>query len=103
MAWVYLIGEDESLNRFKIGVTTAKNIETRLKKLQTGNSNELYIKEKFETDKPFKLEKMLHNYYKDKKLINEWFEFDEKSLNDFTTICYNFQNIINSLSNNPFF
>lgn len=46
---------------------------------------------------------MLHNYYKDKKLINEWFEFDEKSLNDFTTICYNFQNIINSLSNNPFF
>ena len=36
MAWVYLIGEDECLNRFKIGVTTAKNIETRLKKTSNG-------------------------------------------------------------------
>ena len=28
MTLVYLIGEDECSNRFKIGVTTAKNIET---------------------------------------------------------------------------
>lgn len=56
MGFVYLIGEDETTNRFKIGVTKCNDINKRLKKLQTGNSNELFIKHVYET--------MLHNYYK---------------------------------------
>ena len=45
MGYVYLIGEKDKPNIYKIGSTRAKNIITRLNQLQTGNSSELYIKE----------------------------------------------------------
>ena len=103
MAWIYLIGEDEATTRFKIGLTTAKDINTRMKKLQTGNSNELYLKKSFKTNTPFKLELMLHNHYQNKKIINEWYELNEVDINDFENVCEKYQKIIDSLSDNPFF
>ena len=87
MGFVYLIGEINSDNKYKIGSTRAKNINKRLKQLQTGNSNELFIKSFYETDKPFKLETMLHNRFVDRKL-STWASS---------------QNIINSLKENPYF
>ena len=47
MGFVYLIGEVDNRNTFKIGVTKKQNIEERKKELQTGNSNELYINRYF--------------------------------------------------------
>ena len=41
--YIYLIGEVGNPNHYKIGLTRDKNIEKRLKKLQTGSSEELYI------------------------------------------------------------
>jgi hypothetical protein len=103
MGFVYLIGEINNDNKYKIGSTRAKSINKRLKQLQTGNSNELFIKSFYETDKPFKLETMLHNRFKDNNVIGEWFEMKEDEIKTFTDVCDNFQNIINSLKENPYF
>ncbi len=103
MGYVYLIGETGNDGRYKIGSTRAKKIETRLKQLQTGNSSELYIKESFETDHPFKLEKMLHNHFKSSNLIGEWFELSKDDTEAFRGICEEKMKVIKSLEDNPFF
>ena len=103
MGYVYLIGETENPGKYKIGSTRAKKVDNRLKQLQTGNSSELYIKESFETDYPFKLEKMLHNHFKSSNLIGEWFELSENDTEAFKGICEDKISIIESLKNNPFY
>ena len=103
MGYVYLIGEIDNKGRYKIGSTRAKNVLTRLKQLQTGNSSELYIKEAFETDYPFKLEKMLHNHFKSLNTMNEWFELSESDVEAFKGICDEKRKIIESLKENPFY
>ena len=103
MSYVYLIGEIDNEDRYKIGSTKAKDINTRKKQLQTGNSSELYIKDFFETENPFKLEKMLHNHFNSSNLIGEWFHLNENDTKDFKAICKDLQNIIDALKDNPFF
>ena len=103
MGYIYLIGEIGNENRYKIGSTRSKDINKRLKQLQTGNSEELYIKESFETSHPFKLETMLHNRFKTSNLIGEWFELSNEDVRDFKGVCENLQSIIDSLKDNPFF
>ena len=44
MAFVYLIGELDSVDTYKIGVTKHKNVEKRIAELQTGNAKELYLR-----------------------------------------------------------
>ena len=102
MAFVYLIGERSNPNQFKIGSTRKKNIIERLKQLQTGNPEELYIKDYFETSKPFLLENMLHRHYFKDNTFNEWFELNEEKIKGFKNVCKKYQNIIESLKNNPF-
>jgi hypothetical protein len=103
MGYVYLIGEIGNENKFKIGSTRANNVNKRLKQLQTGSSSELYIKESFETEHPFKLEKMLHNHFKEKNLIGEWFELSEADTEAFRGICEEKMKVIMSIKDNPFF
>lgn len=103
MGWVYLIGESDIPNHYKIGSTRSKDVNKRLKQLQTGNSSPLYIHSSFETQKPFKLEKMLHNRFKSQNMINEWFELDKSIADNFTKVCKKYQDIIDSLKNNPYF
>ena len=103
MGYVYLIGEIDNKGKYKIGSTRAKDINKRLKQLQTGNSSELYIKESYETEHPFKLEKMLHNHFKSSNLIGEWFELSESDTEAFRGICEEKMAIIESLKDNPFY
>ena len=103
MGHVYLIGEIDNPYKYKIGSTRAKDVNHRLKQLQTGNSSELYIKESFETEYPFKLEKMLHNHFKSSNLIGEWFELSEADTGDFRGICEEKIRVIESLKDNPFY
>lgn len=102
MAFVYLIGERNNPNMFKIGSTRKKNIIERLKQLQTGNPEELYIKDYFETSKPFLLENMLHRHYFKENTFNEWFELNEEKIKGFHDTCEKYQNIIKSLQNNSY-
>ena len=103
MGYVYLIGEKDNIGKYKIGSTKSKNINKRLKQLQTGNSSELFIKEKYETEYPFKLEKMLHNHFKSSNLIGEWFELSENDTEAFRKVCEEKENIISCLKDNPFY
>ena len=103
MGYVYLIGEMDNKGRYKIGSTKAKDVNKRLKQLQTGNSSELFIKENYETEHPFKLEKMLHNHFKSSNLIGEWFELSESDTEAFKRVCEEKEKIISSLKDNPFY
>lgn len=103
MGYVYLIGEIGKEGRYKIGSTKAKDVKKRLKQLQTGNSSELFIKESYETEHPFKLEKMLHNHFKSSNLIGEWFELSESDTEAFRGVCEEKEKIISCLKDNPFY
>jgi hypothetical protein len=99
MGYVYLI-EDIYNNSFKIGVTKG-NPQNRLKKLQTGNSCELKLKCFYECEYPYRLESMLHTHYKQECELNEWFGLSNP--NEFLDKCKEFDNIIDSLKENPYF
>ena len=103
MGFVYLIGDEEMPSRYKIGSTRAKKVATRLKQLQTGNASELYIKESYETEYPFKIEKMLHNHFKSSNLMGEWFELSESDVEAFKGVCEEKKKVVESLKNNPFY
>ena len=103
MGYVYLIGEIENSGRYKIGSTRAKDVNHRLKQRPTGNASELYMKASFETEHPFKLEKMLHNHFKYKNLSGEWFGLSEADTEAFRGICEEKMKVINSLKDNPFY
>jgi hypothetical protein len=79
---VYLINE-ESTNNYKIGITTAKKVEDRIKQLQTGSSNKLVLVHKFESDFLNKLETTLHSMFSSKRKEGEWFEFTEKDVENY--------------------
>ena len=103
MSFVYLISNIDNDKICKIGVTKKKNIEDRKKQLQTGSSNELYIRSYHETKYPYKIEKMLHRHFNEKKILNEWFELSDEDIKNFNDICNKYENILLSLIDNPFF
>jgi hypothetical protein len=99
--YVYLIC-DASNELFKIGVTKS-SIEKRIKKLQTGNSTELFVSNYHETYYPFCIETMLHNLFSDKRVLNEWFELSNDDINSFSETCDKLEKRIEVLKENPFF
>lgn len=100
--FVYLIGELDNKDIYKIGVTK-KNIDQRIKELQTGSSDELYVRYYFKTSYPYKLEKMLHRHFSHTNKLNEWFNLSESQAQDFPNICKQYETILDSLQDNPFF
>lgn len=104
--WVYLIAEWNNIepdkNPVKIGVTTG-DIEKRLKKLQTGNASELIIVGKFRSEMPFRLEKMLHVIYINKRRIGEWFILTDEEVINFSKLCKEKEEILKSLDEFPVF
>jgi hypothetical protein len=99
MGIVYLI-EDSNNNCYKIGVTKGDPVK-RLKKLQTGNPSKLELKYIYECKYPYRLETMLHAHYKSVNELNEWFSLEKP--NEFLNKCAEFNDIIDSLKDNPFF
>lgn len=102
MGFVYLLGEFGKEGVYKIGVTTGK-IENRIKKLQTGNSCEIYLVDSYETEHPFVMEKMLHTKYFSDKKKGEWFELPIDEVVKFSETCEKMQKNIDALKENYFF
>lgn len=100
--FVYLICENGDNQLYKIGVTKS-DVGTRLKKLQTGNGNPLYCVYSFASDKPYKLEKMLHTHFANEREEGEWFLLEKRDVEAFPSLCEKYQAIIDSLKDNPFF
>jgi hypothetical protein len=99
--YIYLICDNLN-NKYKIGMTKG-DINKRMKQLQTGNSNELFIHSYYKTKYPFRLEKILHNKFTNYNTLNEWFELPDSDVINFSNSCKEQEDIILSLLDNPFF
>ena len=78
--FIYLIQNKET-GHFKIGRT--KNINKRIKQLQTGSSGELVLVDKFEIYS--KLESYLHNIYSAYNISGEWFDLSYSDVSKLQT------------------
>lgn len=102
MGSVYLLGDWEKIGVYKIGVTRG-DVNKRIKKLQTGNSGEIYLVSHYETDFPFLMEKMLHDKFFSKNVRNEWFELSDEDAVAFKKYCEEISEIIEALKDNYYF
>lgn len=102
MGTVYLLGDREKDGNYKIGCTRG-SIENRIKKLQTGNSGELFVVESYKTEYPFLIEKMLHAVYANKKVLNEWYELTIEDIKTFKDEFKKAEKNVNALKENYFF
>ena len=100
--FVYLICDYTRERTYKIGVTTG-SIESRMKKLQTGNSGELMLIKYFETETPFGLESYLHQHFKQNCINNEWFILSDEDVTNFTKTCETYESFKETLKDNPFY
>ena len=97
--FVYLLCDGE---KFKIGMTKKKDINDRIKELQTGNPYEIWLHSYYETDNPLMIEKMMHCKYSISKFKNEWFDLTVSQVYNFKNECKHCERILKSLDNNPF-
>jgi hypothetical protein len=82
--YIYFIYAPElyqrGIHHIKIGQT--KNLLKRLNQLQTGNSHLLKVYKSFKSKDYKKLETKLHQKYKSKKILNEWFQITLKDVDN---------------------
>lgn len=102
MGYVYLLCDASKDYVYKIGVTRG-DITKRIKKLQTGNSGEIFICKRYETKYPFFIEKQLHRRLEHKKILNEWFELNNDDVLNFESMCKEIEKIVDVMKDNPFF
>lgn len=98
--FVYLLCDGE---KFKIGMTKQKDIYKRIKELQTGNPNEIYLINYHKSNHPLKVEQMLHFKYGASKVKNEWFNLTSNQVFKFKEACLECEETIKILKDNPFF
>lgn len=72
MRYVYLIQSLED-SSYKIGIS--KNPNKRLEQLQTGNSSQLKLVDKYKSEYASQIEKSLQRRYSHLKKEGEWFYF----------------------------
>ena len=97
--YVYLLTDGEF---FKIGVTRG-SIEKRIKKLQTGNPDNITIVNYHLTEYPFKLESALHARHAHQRINNEWFDLNVNDVTNFKQECEKIDQMFDQLKGNPFF
>lgn len=101
MKYVYLI-KSLSSSEYKIGVS--KDPHMRIKNIQTGNSEELVVIDRYYTEYPNKIETSIHNLLSGNKKKGEWFDLSISEEVKFVELCKNIEKTINFLkeSGNPF-
>jgi hypothetical protein len=99
IGYVYIISEygDEML--YKIGFTK-NHPSIRLKKLSTGNSNEIRLLNFYQSKNYVKIEKMLHLKFNKSRYRGEWFNLTKKEVNSFTYEAELADALINFLTEN---
>lgn len=77
---VYLIRSEGGL--YKIGATTAKNVQRRIGSLQTGSAQKLELVHNIPTGhySPFSLESLLHRRFARQRTRGEWFELNDSDV-----------------------
>ena len=100
--YVYVLGDFTKVNIYKIGVTRG-NVEKRIKKLQTGNSGEIFLCMKHWTKYPFFIERKLHRKFSENRIMNEWFILETEDVNQIKDIIRKEEELIEIMKDNPFF
>lgn len=76
--YLYIIQKENNPFEIKIGVTD--DIDKRLKTLQTGNSDNLFVYHYEEREDAYKIEKKLHKIFSENRINDreksEWFYID---------------------------
>lgn len=65
---------------YKIGVTKKKPKE-RIRSLQTASPYQIMFVKAVASKNPYKLEELLHDFFKDNKLVGEWFKTTKSEIN----------------------
>lgn len=94
---IYLINGGD--DRFKIGITSEKRLQQRIKQLQTGSSCELYLVTTYKSNFATLIEKALHREYWSKHLVGEWFELSSENVVSFKERCSKIEENIKILAN----
>lgn len=104
--YVYLIVEADQngMEKYKIGVTK-NDPQERLRKLRTGNSNQLDILKVYKSENYKKIEKFLHRKFRNQRTLseNEFFYLTDEQVFNFIKSCAEAEEIIETLKDNPFF
>jgi Meiotically up-regulated gene 113 len=104
--YVYLIveGDQYGEEKYKIGITK-NSPQERLRKLKTGNSNELDVLKVYRSRNYKKIERILHRKYATQRTLseNEFFYLTDEQVLGFIDSCKEAENIINALRDNPFY
>ena len=97
--FVYLLCDGE---KFKIGMTRQRDINKRIKELQTGNHNEIWLHTYYETDYPSKIEKLMHGKHLLGNVKNEWFDLTPSEVVNFKKDCEYCESLLKCLEDNPY-
>lgn len=99
---VYFITDDESsdFDKLKVKIGFSKNIQKRIRQLQTGSPSLLTLMGYIETNDHKKLEKKLHCKYRDVKSHGEWFNLNSNDVLE--ELKLHSTNSFISTNNNPF-
>lgn len=81
---VYLLINGEG--KFKIGFTE-RNIQKRIKELQTGSHSEMHVVQEYESDNARQIETIMHRQFRSKRISGEWFELTNEEVFDFSNRC----------------
>ena len=98
--YVYILKTSDDV--YKIGV--AKDVESRVRQLQTGSVEEITLVNKFLSEFPFKIESTLHRKYNSNRINGEWYYLTEENLNSFINDCEKMEKNFKCLveAKNPF-
>lgn len=81
----------ESKNKYKIGVS--KNVERRLKELNNRPFETKLIAHKNNVENAYDIEEKLHFKYQNKRLGGEWFELNEKEVDEVVSFINNLKGV----------
>ena len=98
--YVYILKTSDDV--YKIGV--AKDVESRVRQLQTGSVEEITLVNKFLSEFPFKIESTLHRKYNRNRINGEWYYLTEENRNSFINDCEKMEKNFKCLveAKNPF-
>jgi len=102
MGTVYLLAEFTNNSRFKIGITK-NDVNKRIRELSTGNSNEIILINKYESENYRKIEGMLHRKFFMNRAKGEWFDLTHEQVISFTDEAKKADELISFLKENNHF
>ena len=96
MTIIYLL--KDQVGYYKIGFTK-KIINERIQGLQTGNSGNFDIIHIFKTNHNRRLETALHNIFKNKHVLREFYDLNKEDINNFINICNSLEKGFDDIKN----